>query len=240
MTLESNRNALIAAAEEALTLIGTNARIGLGSGRAVNLFIEQLGTRVRAGLRVSVVPAAKDSMEAAIRAGIDLITLEEGAPLDLTIDGADEVAPNLDLIKGWGGALARERIVAAASKRQVILVDSSKLVDALGQRGRIPIEILPFARPTVLGVLREIGLAPAVRTADGNGGPFITENGNLIIDCTPLSPLADSSAAAALKRGLRAIPGVIDTGIFLGTAERAIVGYPDGHVETLLRGSSGA
>jgi ribose 5-phosphate isomerase A len=151
--------------------------------------------------------------------------------LALTVDGADEVAPNLDLVKGFGGALVRERIIAAASRRQVILVGHDKLVDRLGKRGRIPIEVVPFACPLVLRRARELGLDPVIRLADGR--PFISDNGNLAIDCRLATSLADARAARTLEANLRAIPGVVDTGLFLGTAERVLVGYPDGRVDVL-------
>jgi ribose 5-phosphate isomerase A len=119
----------------------------------------------------------------------------------------------------------RERIVAAASRRQVIVVEPEKLVHALGERGRIPVEVIPFARGPILGAFRDLGLRPAVR--DG-----LSENGNLILDCAPAA-LLDAPAARALDAALRAVPGVVDTGLFLGTAERVLVGHPDGRVDVL-------
>ena len=134
-------------------------------------------------------------------------------------------------MKGFGGALVRERIVAAASHRQVILVGHDKLVDRLATRRRIPIEVVPFACQLVLRRVRALGLDPVVRLADGRR--FISDNGNLTIDCGLATPLADARAARVLEADLRAIPGVVDTGLFLGTAERVLVGYPDGHVDVL-------
>jgi ribose 5-phosphate isomerase A len=154
--------------------------------------------------------------------------------LDLTVDGADEVAPNLDLVKGWGGALVRERIVAASSRRQVILVGPEKLVERLGQRGRIPVEVIPLARGLVSRELRRLGLTPAVRQRD-DGAPAHTDNGNLTLDCAPASPLVDGPAARALEAAILAVPGVVDTGLFLGTAERVLVGHPDGRIDVLTR-----
>jgi len=138
-------------------------------------------------------------------------------PLDLTVDGADEVDPPLNLIKGYGGALVRERIVAAASRRQVILVTVDKLVPPLGARGRLPVEIVPFGRPLCERRLAALGCRPGLRGADG--GPFVTDNGNLILDCE-IAPLEDP---AALEREIRRIPGVVDTGLFLGTADTVLV-----------------
>jgi ribose 5-phosphate isomerase A len=215
-----------AAAARALELVEDGARIGLGSGRAAAAFVAALGARVRAGLRVSAVPTSAAIERQARDLGIPLVALDEDVALDLTVDGADEVAPNLDLVKGWGGALVRERIVASASRRQVIVVGPEKLVRALGERGRIPIEVNPFARGPGLRAVRGLGLRPTVRAG-------LTENGNLILDCAPGAPLRDAPAARALDAALRAIPGVVDTGLFLGTAERVLVGHPDGRVEVL-------
>jgi ribose 5-phosphate isomerase A len=214
----------------ALDLVHDGATIGLGSGRTASAFVAALGERVRAGLRVAGVPTSEATAQQARALGIPLLELDERRELDLTIDGADEVAPNLDLVKGWGGALVRERIAAAASRRQVILVGHDKLVAALGEHGRIPVEVIPFGRGLVVRRLAGLGLRPTVRSAPG-GGPWVTENGNLILDCAPAAPLRDAAEARALETGLRALPGVVDTGFFLGTAERVVVGYPDGRVE---------
>lgn len=222
-------------AAQAIELITDGARVGLGSGRAASVFIAQLGARRREGLRVSGVPTSHVSAYEARRAGIPLIELGAGGPLDLTVDGADEVAPNLDLIKGRGGALVRERIVAAASASQVILVGGDKLVRALGERGPVPVEVIPLAEWLAARELNALGLAPTRRMDAGGSRPFITENGNLIVDCTLPEPLRDGKAARELQRAMRAIAGVVDTGLFLGTADRVLVGHPDGRVDTLSR-----
>ncbi len=220
-----------AAARRALELVGDDMRLGLGTGRAAAAFVTALAERVRDGLRVTGVATSEASARQAREAGIPLIDLPEDVDLDLTVDGADEVAPNLDLVKGFGGALVRERIVAAASQRQVILVGHDKLVGHLGMRGRIPIEVVPFACRPVLRRVRALGLAPVVRLAGGR--PVISDNGNLTVDCGLATPLAHTRAADVLEASLLAIPGVIDTGLFLGTAERVLVGYPDGRVDVL-------
>jgi ribose 5-phosphate isomerase A len=227
---------LHAAAEAALALVGEGAVVGLGTGRAAGVFITLLGARVRQGFPVSGVATSTASAQLATEAGIPLVGLSEEMELDLTVDGADEVAPNLDLIKGWGGALVRERIVAAASRRQIILVGEEKLVRRLGERGRLPIEVIPLAQGPVFRRLRPLGLIPAVRRAADGAGPFLSENGNLLIDCGVSEPMADGTAARALESLLRAIPGVVDTGMFLGTAERVLVEYRDGRVETRASG----
>lgn len=223
-----------AAAAKAVELITDGARVGLGSGRAVRVFIEKLGARRREGLRVTGVTASQSSTREAQRAGIPLVELGEGGPLDLTVDGADEVAPNLDLLKGRGGAMVRERIVAAASASQVIIVGEEKLVRALGERGPIPVEVIPFAEWPAMRDLEALGLAPTRRLEPSGTRPLITENGNLIVDCALSEPMVDGRTARELERALLAIVGVVDTGLFLGTADRVIVGHYDGHAETRL------
>jgi ribose 5-phosphate isomerase A len=217
------------AADAAIAMVADGMRVGLGTGRAATAFVTRLGERVRDGLRIVGIPTSDATAALASKLGITLGTLDDDAELALTVDGADEVSPELDLVKGFGGALLRERIVAAASRRQVIVVGHDKLVERLGTRGRIPIEVAPFARGPVLRRVRALGLAPAVRMADG--APVISANGNLTIDCGLAAPLADARAARTLAAELRAIPGVIDTGLFLGTADVVLVGHPDGHVD---------
>jgi ribose 5-phosphate isomerase A len=219
------------AAVAALELIRDGMRVGLGTGHGALAFLARLADRVRSGLRVVGVPTSEATAAEARRLGIPLGALDDDDDLALTVDGADEVAPNLDLVKGFGGALVRERIVAAASRRQVILVGHDKLVDRLATRGRIPIEVVPFACGLVMRRVRALGLDPIVRLADGRR--FMSDNGNAMIDCGLATPLADARAARVLEADLRAIPGVVDTGLFLGTAERVLVGYPDGHVDVL-------
>lgn len=226
--------AVAAAAREALALVADGARVGLGTGRAASAFIDALGARVREGLRVTGVPTSRASAARARAAGIPLAELG-GPALDLTVDGADEVAPNLDMIKGWGGALVRERIVANASARQVILVGVEKLVATLGERGRIPVEVVPGAVGDVMRAAGARGLVPTLR-AEG-GAEYVTDNGNRIVDVAPRERLRDAAAARALERALLAIPGVVDTGLFLGTAERVLVGHADGSVEQRVRAS---
>src|SRR2546426_5615523 len=232
---------LESAAASALELVADGMHIGLGTGHAAAVFIARLADRVRSGLRVVGVPTSEATAALARSLGIPLgaladrcdrpSTRRDEEELAVTVDGADEVAPNLDLVKGFGGALVRERIVAAASRRQVILVAHDKLVDRLATRGRIPIEVVPFACQLVLRRVRALGLDPVVRLADGRR--FISDNGNLTIDCGLATPPAHARPARVLEADLRAIPGVVDTGLFLGTAERVLVGYPDGHVDVL-------
>jgi len=218
-------------AERALELVHAGDVIGLGSGQTVAAFLRALAVRIRQGLAVRGVPSSEATAALARRLGIPVAGLED-APLALTVDGADEVDPRLDLIKGYGGALVRERIVAAASRRQVILVGAEKLVPVLGARGRLPVEVVPFALPLCRRRLAALGCPPVVRQAGGR--PARSDNGNLLLDCA-VGPLQDP---AALEREIRAIPGVVDTGLFLGTAEIVLVAEGDG-VRVLQRARGG-
>jgi ribose 5-phosphate isomerase A len=213
--LDPESAALDLLAASALALTRGALIIGLGSGRAASAFIRALGGEAKTGRAVRGVPTSQASARLAEDMGIRLTGLEQ--PIDVTVDGADEVDPRLDLIKGYGGALVRERIVAGASSRQLILVGADKLVPVLGSRGRLPIEIIPFATPFVSRRLRELGCEPVLRTVDGRS--FVTDNGNVIVDCT-VAPIRDSVAFA---QRLRSIPGVVDIGLFLGTADTVLV-----------------
>jgi ribose 5-phosphate isomerase A len=205
--------------ERALELAPDRSRIGLGSGRAAQAFVRALGERVRGGrLRVQGVPTSEETAELARQEGIPLLSLAEAETLEMTVDGADEVDPNLDLIKGYGRAMVREKVVAESSRRLVILVGEEKLVPRLGTRGKLPVEVIPFARPLCERRLAELGCRPVVFKTDG--GVFVTDNGNHILDCE-VGPIAD---AARLEADIRAIPGVVGTGLFLGMADTVLVG----------------
>jgi ribose 5-phosphate isomerase A len=206
---------LSALARQALGFVKDDTSVGLSAGRAATAFVRALAVRVREGLRVRGVPVSEATARLATELGIPLVGLE--AEIDVTIDGADEVDPALDLIKGYGGALVRERIVAAASRRQIILVERDKLVPQLGSQGRLPVEVIPFALPLCLGRLEARGLRPALRMAGER--PFVTDNGNVLVDCA-VEPIVDPPG---LERALRTIPGVVDTGLFLGTADTVLV-----------------
>lgn len=204
--------------ERALALVHDGDVIGLGSGHAAHGFMSELGKRVRAGLNVRGVPTSRASEELADRAGIPIVSLAEGLPLALTVDGADEVDPSLNLIKGYGRALVREKIVAAASKKLVILVGPGKEVPILGSRGKLPIEVVPFAVPLCQVRLTKLGCTPILY--EENGSPFVTDNGNYILDCT-IAPILHPEQ---FEESLRAIPGVVGTGLFLGMANTVLVG----------------
>lgn len=204
--------------ERALEFIAEGDAVGLGSGRASAEFIRLLGLRVKAGLHVRGVPTSRASERLATSVGIPLVSLEEALPLALDVDGADEVDPHLNLIKGLGRALVREKVVAAASRRLVILVGPGKVVPVLGTRGKLPVEVVPFALPLVRRRLADLGFDPVPCEQDGR--LFVSDNGNHIIDCG-IRPLADPGATEA---ALRAIPGVVGTGLFLGMADTVLVG----------------
>jgi ribose 5-phosphate isomerase A len=208
--------------ERALELVPNGCRIGLGSGRAAQAFVKTLGERLRnASFRVHGVPTSEETAKLARHEGIPLLTLAEAGILDLTVDGADEVDASLDLIKGYGRALVREKVVAASSRRLVILVGDEKLVPQLGTRGKLPVEVTPFAVPLCERRLGELGCRPTLYR-QGNE-PFVTDNGNHILDCQ-IEPISN---AARLEMDIRAIPGVVGTGLFLGMADTVLVGDRD-------------
>ncbi|HZU38719.1 MAG TPA: ribose-5-phosphate isomerase RpiA [Gemmataceae bacterium] len=208
--------------ERALELVPANARIGLGSGHAAQAFIRALGERVRnSRLHVQGVPTSEETARLATAEGIPPLSLAEAGILDVTVDGADEVDPKLDLIKGYGRALVREKIVAASSRRLIILVGEEKLVPRLGSRGKLPVEIVPFALPLCERRLGQLGCRP-VPYREGES-LFVTDNGNHILDCQ-VEPISDP---ARLDGDIRAIPGVVGSGLFLGMAAIVLVGHGD-------------
>lgn len=216
-------------AQRALDFVEDRTVIGLGSGRAAATFVRALGSKVRAGLSVRGVPTSEGTADIARESGVPLVTLADVESLALTVDGADEVDPHLDLIKGYGHALVREKIVASVSKRLIILVGSEKLVPTLGSRGIVPVEIVPFATPVCLRRLADLGCRPEVRMAGGS--PKLSDNGNYILDCR----VESLPSPRQFEEGARAIPGVVGTGLFLGMAERVLVGDGD-QVRELVRG----
>ena len=210
----------------ALAEVKSGTVVGLGTGQAATAFILALGKAVKDGLRVTGVPTSDASAALARKLGIPLI--DEPVTLDVAVDGADEVDPQLDLVKGFGGALVREKIVAAAARRFLVLVGEEKLVKVLGGRGRLPIEVVPFAVPFVTRRLTEMGHPPVVRPKDGK--PWVTDNGNLILDAA-VTTIPDPGK---LDRTLLDIPGVVGTGLFVGMAHAVMV-WQDGHARTLTK-----
>jgi len=207
------------AAEAALEWVRDGMTLGLGTGRAAAAFVNALGARVADGLQITGVPTSEATADLAARLGIPLARLEDVETLDITFDGADEVDDRLDLIKGYGGAMVREKIVAASSNQLVILVGPEKLVDHLGQRGRLPIEVLPFGEAVVRRELERLGLDSDLR-ADDRSKTVVTDNGNWILDAKLQTPLD----ANALESAITTIPGVLGTGFFLGMADAVIIG----------------
>jgi ribose 5-phosphate isomerase A len=220
--------------ERALELVPNGSRVGLGSGRAAQAFVKALGERIRkGGLHVQGVPTSAETASLARQEGIPLLTLAEAGLLDLTVDGADEVDPNLDLIKGYGRALLREKIVAASSRRLIILVGEEKIVPRLATRGLIPIEVVPFAVPLCQSRLRALGMVPVLWGEDGE--PRVTDNGNNILDCAT-EPISDP---ARLEADIRKIPGVVGTGLFLGMTDTVLIGHDRSFQLTAERRAAG-
>lgn len=205
--------------ERALEFVPDDSCIGLGSGRAARAFVAALGQRVREhSLRVRGIPTSRETAALAEQQGIPLVTLADTDTLDLTVDGADEVDPKLDLIKGYGRAFVRERIVAAASCRLIILIGEEKLVLRLGTRGKLPVEVTPFALSFCERRLAAMGYRPVPYRQDGD--LVLTDNGNYIVDCQ-IGPIEDP---ARLENEIRAIPGIVGTGLFLGMADVVLIG----------------
>ena len=223
-----------AAGEEAVgRYVRDGMRLGLGTGSTAALMLEALAARIAAGaLRdIAGVPTSDATAAACRRLGIPLTTLEETPRLDVVIDGADEIDPGLDLIKGLGGAHLREKVVACAGALMVVVADEAKLVARLGERAPLPVEVVTFALPVSGRLLRERGWEPTLRLG-ADGGPFVTDEGNAILDCRR----GDWSDPAALAAGVHAVPGVVEHGFFLGIAGAAVVGTAAG-VRVLERGS---
>ena len=217
-----------AAAARAIDYVQPGMRLGLGTGSTAKHFVDLLGERVRAGLNVVGVPTSEATHAQAKACGIALTTLDETPELDITIDGADEVAPDFSLIKGGGGALLREKIVAAASTRMIVIADASKWVECLGAFA-LPIEVTPFgfgatyrAVEKAIAGVQDVGAMKLRQTKDGH--PFVTDGGHWIIDAA-LGRIGDPKA---LARVLSAVPGVMEHGLFVDLASIVIIGGPDG------------
>jgi ribose 5-phosphate isomerase A len=212
----------------ALRYVKPGQTLGLGTGRAAIAFIRALGAK---GIPVRAVPTSKGSENLASEMGIEVVTLADVRTIDTTFDGADEVDSRLNLLKGWGGALVREKVVAAASRRRIILVGAEKIVSRLGARG-LPVEVLPFAAPFTMRRIAALGLKPRIRV-DDSGREFFSDNGNLIADCG----VKEIRNPARLDRELREIPGVIGTGLFVAMADLVLVAEAGGKIRTLRRSS---
>ena len=210
-----------AAAEKALELVRDGMLIGLGSGSTANYFTEGVGRLVAEGMKVRGVPTSRATAELAAAHGIPIFT-ELIGPIDLTVDGADEVEQSLNLIKGRGGALFREKVVAAASKRFVVVVDESKVVKQLGV-GVLPVEILRYLWRSTANRVASVVTSLTVR--GGEEAPYITDNGNMILDVMIEGGISD---APGLASALKAMTGVVEHGLFIGLTDTVIVAGPDG------------
>lgn len=198
--------------------------IGLGTGRAAAGFVRELGARARSGLTIRGIPTSLATERLARSLGIPLTGFDEVGSVDLAVDGADEVDPDRNVIKGHGGALVRERVVAAAASRFVVLVGPEKLSRRLGARRSVPVEAIPFAAPQVRRALDQLGAEAAIRL-ESDGTPFVTDNGNWLVNAS-FGEIADP---AGLHAGIREIPGVLDSGLFVGMADEVLVeGRPEG------------
>jgi ribose 5-phosphate isomerase A len=206
--------------------------VGLGSGSTASYAIEEIGNKIKhEKLHILGVPTSYQAFILAVKCGIPITTLEEHPILNLTIDGADQIDKELNVIKGMGGALAREKIVAVASKKLVIVADETKKVNVLGENNHpVPIEVLPVAAPVVMHKIKEIGGKPVMREGKGKVGPIITDNGNIIIDAY----FGLIHKPAELERALKSLTGVVETGLFVKMANRVYLGKSSG-VETIVR-----
>ncbi len=210
-----------AAAQKALELVQDGMLLGLGTGSTARFFTEGVGRLVAEGMKVRCVPTSRETAELAAEHGIPIVT-ELVGQIDLAVDGADEVDPALNLIKGRGGALFREKLVAAASKRFVVVVDESKLVQELGA-GVLPVEVLPFLWRSTAERLTALGVSLVVRGGEDN--PYVTDNGNLILDLTVEGGIGNpEDFGAQLKQTI----GVVEQGLFVGMTDTVIVAGPEG------------
>lgn len=218
------------ASAEAVKHVKDGFTIGLGSGSTVAYAIQEIGKRIQQRkLRILGVPTSHQAMMLAVHCGIPITTLNEHPQLDLTIDGADQIDGQLNLIKGMGGALTREKIVASATKQFVIVADETKLTEKLGANCAVPVEVLPFALPTVVSKMLAMGGKPVLREAKGKVGPVVTDNGNFIVDVA-FGPI---NTPKELDSQLKSIPGIIETGLFVQMADIVYVGTHVGTVQKL-------
>jgi ribose 5-phosphate isomerase A len=209
------------AAEVAVSLVRDGQVLGLGTGSTAKYAIEALGKLIQDGLRVQGVPTSSATAALAKSLGIPLIELNDASRIDLTIDGADEVDPAFNMIKGGGGALTREKLVAIASQHRAMLVDETKLVTALGETRPLPVEVLPFCWVISARRLQELGCEPELRLVGGQ--PLLTDNGNYILDCA-FPPITDP---AGLEKSIKLLPGIVESGLFIGLADTLIIGFDD-------------
>jgi ribose 5-phosphate isomerase A len=210
------------AAEAAVQHVKDGQIVGLGTGSTARYVILALGERVKAGLTITGVPTSRETAELARQSGIRLVETEDSWAIDVDIDGADQVDPQLNLIKGGGGALLKEKIVAAAARQVIIVVDHTKLVPVLGHSFPLPVEVIPFGWGNTARQIEELGMKPVLR--ERNGQIFRTEAGHYILDLH----VGCIENPADLETRLNLIPGVVETGLFVGRTDILIVGTPHG------------
>ncbi|MBU1158702.1 MAG: ribose-5-phosphate isomerase RpiA [Candidatus Thermoplasmatota archaeon] len=211
------------AAREAVKYIEDGMIVGLGSGSTASIAIKLIGEKVKGeGIDIIGIPTSRASDLLGRAVGIKIGELDDHPHVDITIDGADEVGPRLNLVKGLGGALLREKIVAAATQLELIVVDESKLVQFIGQKSPLPVEIAKFSHKTTMLRLASLGCSPVLRMI--GDAPYVTDNGNYIADCR-FQKIADP---AAMEIKIDHIPGVVESGLFIGLTSRVIVGSPSG------------
>ncbi len=221
----ANDNAKLLSAQRALSFVESGMAVGLGTGSTATLFIQELGKSVKQGLEVRCIASSQASHNLAVSLGISMTNFGDCPSLDLAVDGADEIAPGLALIKGGGGALLREKIVISAAKRFIVVADKSKAVDQLGAFP-LPIEVIQMASPLLIRDLTDLGIEPKQRTT-ADGAPFFTDEGNFILDCR-CGSIADPHALAA---SIRSLIGVVEHGLFLNMAKLALIADGDSVVE---------
>ncbi|MDP9158985.1 MAG: ribose-5-phosphate isomerase RpiA [Acidobacteriota bacterium] len=210
-----------AAARASLKFVHDGDIVGLGTGSTAQHVVRLLADQVRAGLKIQGIPTSSGTKDLAIGLGIPLATLDQFQEIDVTIDGADEVSPQLNLIKGGGGALLREKVIASASRRLVIVADSSKQVPVLG-RFPLPIEVIAFAEPLVSKRIASLG-AEVKERRKGDGSPFVSDEGHHILDCN----FGHIDDPAALASALKAIPGIVEHGLFVRMADVVLIAKGD-------------
>ena len=221
-----------AAARAAVAEVVRGQTLGLGTGTTAAYAVREIVRRFPDGGGFQCVASSAATAALARELGLSVRDLAAGDRFDLMLDGADEVSERLDLTKGGGGALFREKLLARRALKLLIMVDPTKLVSKLGTRSPIPVEVVPFARPVVIEELGKRGLPAQLRTVPGTSASFRSDNGLEILDVRPPAPI---EAPAELDAEIHGIPGVLETGLFVGLAERVYIGHPDGSVEERVR-----
>jgi ribose 5-phosphate isomerase A len=220
-----------AAGRRAAEFVSDGMMVGLGTGSTAEYAIRRLAERVREeGLRITAVPTSLRTELLATESGIPLVDINGVGRIDLTIDGADEIDHAFNMIKGGGGALFREKVVARASTLEIIVIDSAKLVTRLGERWAVPVEVVPFGWRQTAKLLHALGCEAKLR-GPSEDRPYRTDNGNVLLDCR----FPAIGNPAELEKQINAVPGVVESGLFIGLAHRLVIGHPDGACEVLER-----